>query len=251
MTEYIKEKIIMGPFLEKTLDLLLYQASEIRDIGMRIDFISEQFIGIKYKESTLIGDINTSEVFVINLEEVDCFTFLDYVEAMRLSDSFSKFKENLKKIRYKAEIVSFKNRNHFFTDWREFNSHIVSDVTKEIGCEKTVEIQKMINLKEDGTVFLEGIEPFQREIHYIPSEAIDACIIDRLKTGDYIGIYSHEKGLDVSHVGIIIKHRNEIYLRHASSEKGLRKVVDQEFVSYILNKPGIIVLRPTSFSLLY
>ncbi len=248
MTENIKEKIIMGRFLKETLDLLFHQASEIKDIGMRIDFISEQFKGIKYKESTLIGDINTSEVFVINLEEVDCFTFLDYVEAMRLSDSFSNFKENLKKIRYKAGIVSFKNRNHFFTDWREFNSHIVGDVTKEIGCEKTIELQKTINLKEDGTLFLEGIETFQREICYIPSEAIDACIIDRLKTGDYIGIYSYEKGLDVSHAGIIIKHKNEIYLRHASSRKGLRKVVDQEFVSYILNKPGIIVLRPRSFS---
>lgn len=238
----------MGRFSRETLDSILYQASEIKDIGMRIDFISNQFKGVDYKESTLIGDINTPEVFIINLEEVDCFTFLDYIEAMRLSSSFTEFKENVRKIRYKAGIISFKNRNHFFTDWREFNSHIVSDVTKEIGCEKTVEIQKIINLKEDGTLSLEGIEPFQREIHYIPSGAINTSIIDKLKTGDYVGVYSYEKWLDVSHVGIIIRYKDNIYLRHASSQKQYRKVVDQDLEDYILDKPGIIILRPKLFS---
>jgi hypothetical protein len=50
------------------------------------------------------------------------------------------------------------------------------------------------------------------------------------------------QGLDVSHVGIIIKNNNVVNLRHAFSEKG--KVVEQNFREYIINKPGIIILRP-------
>ena len=77
--------------------------------------------------------MQTPEVLTINLAGVDCFTLLDYVEAMRLSASFDDFKKNLKKIRYQSGIVDYQHRNHFFTDWIEFNSDLVADVTKQIG----------------------------------------------------------------------------------------------------------------------
>ncbi|MEW6068894.1 MAG: N-acetylmuramoyl-L-alanine amidase-like domain-containing protein [Nitrospirota bacterium] len=211
---------------------------------MRIDFLSRQFLDLDYIESTLIGDTNTPEVFVINLKGVDCFTFIDYIEAMRLSGSFSEFKKNLRRIRYKSGKVTFKNRNHFFTDWRVFNSDFISDVTEEIGGEKVIHIKKTLNAKGDRTSFVEGIHPFQREIKYIPADSIDDSILKNLRTGDYAGVYSRLQGLDVSHVGIIIKDKDRIFLRHASSQKNCRKVVDNDFKHYIINKPGIIVLRP-------
>jgi hypothetical protein len=244
LKEFPEEKILLGKFSEETLDHLLHQAAEIKYIGKRIDFLSGQFLGIDYKQSTMIGGMNKTEIFVLNLKEVDCFTFIDYVEAMRLSNSFSEFKENLKKVRYKSRAISFENRNHFFTDWRDFNPDFVSDVTEKIGGEKTIKIQKIINEKENGTYFLGGIKPVQREIHYIPSDTINLSVLDKFRTGDYIGIYSHMKGLDVSHAGIIIKDRDNIYLRHASSREEYRKVIDQDFNAYISEKPGIIVLRP-------
>ncbi|OHE56022.1 MAG: hypothetical protein A2Z47_00620 [Thermodesulfovibrio sp. RBG_19FT_COMBO_42_12] len=243
-TFHNEETIILGKWTKEELDSLLYESSQIKDVGKRIEFLSIQFMDLDYKESTLTGNINTPEVFVINLEGVDCFTYIDYIEAMRLSRSFSKFKLNLRKIRYKSGKVAFENRNHFFTDWREFNSDFIQDVTKKIGSKKTVRVQKMLNEKEDGTYFLIGINPAQREIKYIPSDAIDDSVINKMRIGDYVGIYSHLAGLDVSHVGIVVKDRERIFLRHASSQKTQRKVVDQDFKKYIANKPGIIVLRP-------
>ena len=130
---------------------------------------------------------------MINLEGVDCFTLIEYIEAMRLSASFSEFKENLKKIRYKSGEVAFDKRNHFFTDWREFNANSLDDVTKEIGSEKTVRVQKLLNEKEDKTVFIPGISPVIREIIYIPSDTINEAVTDKLLTGDYVGIYSGKK----------------------------------------------------------
>jgi hypothetical protein len=235
--------ILLGKFSQEELDHVIRESSNFKDVGKRIDFLSRQFLGLDYVESTLIGDINTPEVFVINMEGVDCFTFIDYIEAMRLSDSFSEFKNNLKKIRYRSGRVAFKNRNHFFTDWIESNSDFVNDVADKIGDKKFIRMIKTLNEKEDGTYFLPGIKPFQREIRYIPSDAINKSVLNKLRTGDYIGIYSEIKGLDVSHVGIIIKNGEKVLLRHASSAAKKRKVVDEDFMQYIADKPGITVLR--------
>lgn len=241
-TEKIKESILLGRWTEDALQSVLSEASQIQDVGERIAFLSGHFLETPYKESTLIGDKNTPEVFVINFEGVDCFTFIDYIEAMRLSVSFSEFKENLRRVRYKTGSVAFENRNHFFTDWVESNSEFVEDVTEEIGGKSAIKVEKMLNVKEDRTFFLPGIKPGERLIKYIPSAAIDDSIINKFKTGDYAGIYSDIKGLDVSHVGIIIKDSDKVYLRHASSLK--RKVVDEDFGTYMSDKPGLVILRP-------
>ena len=223
---------------------MLSESSKISRAGSRISAISRQFLTIDYRESTLIGDLNSPEVFVINLEGCDCFTFIDYIEAMRLSGSFSEFKENLKRVRYRSGKIAFANRNHFFTDWRECNAGFVEDVTGLVGSHNTISIQKTLNKREDGTHFLQGIPPTEITLQYVPSDVIDDAVCDKLFTGDYVGIYSGMPGLDVSHVGIIIKERGSTFLRHASSEKEQRKVIDQDFKDYISIKPGIVVLRP-------
>ena len=239
-----KTHTILGKFSQEELDHIIYKSSKIKDIARRIDFLSGQLLDLDYIESTLIGDINTPEAFVINLEGVDCFTFIDYIEAMRLSNSFSEFTVNLRKVRYKSGKVVFENRNHFFTDWREFNSDFIDDVTEEIGAQRTIKVQKTLNEKKDGTYYIPGVRPVLREIKYIPSDKIDESVMNKLSTGDYIGIYSTKQGLDVSHVGISIKEGDKTYLRHASSLKKHRKVVDQDFKKYIAGKPGIIIFRP-------
>jgi len=236
------EYIALGNWTKDKLEHLMKQARKINEAGSRIDFISRQFLNTKYKESTLIGDINTPEVFVINLEGVDCFTFIDYVEAMRLSGSYSEFKENLKRVRYRQSKVDFKNRNHFFTDWQEHNSEFAVDFTKQIGGKKTRLTAKTLNLVQKGIYLIEGIPSVKRDFFYIPSEAISSEIIKKIKTGDYIGIYSKAEGLDVSHVGIAVRKGSRVIFRHASSEN--RKVIDQDFKDYLSDKPGLIVLRP-------
>jgi len=238
-----KEVILLGKWTPDKLDILLRESSGIGDTGQQIEFLSEQFLGMPYQESTLIGDVNTSEILVMNLKAVDCFTFLDYVESMRRSSSFDEFRENLRKVRYRGGEVNFKNRNHFFVDWCEFNSNFIDDITGQLGGKKVIAVMKLLNQKDDGTYFLPGIQHREKLITYIPVNMIDDSILSQLRTGDYIGIYSEKQGLDVSHVGIVIKEENKTYLRHASSHKEYRKVVDQDFSDYIADKPGILVFR--------
>ncbi|MBI4843196.1 MAG: DUF1460 domain-containing protein [Nitrospirae bacterium] len=232
--------INFGSWTKEKIDEILAEASGIANQGERIMFVSGLFIGAPYKAGTLGGGNVKAEELIIDLEGVDSFTYLDYVEAMRISDAFSEFIGNLGRVRYRGGEISFRQRNHFFTDWREYNAGLVRDITKEIGgrtAEKTV---KHLNRRDDGTFILDGLEPVWRDIVYIPAGNIDTFLRGELRTGDYIGIYSNAAGLDVSHVGIIIKS-DDIFLRHASSDKG--KVVDESFSEYIAGKPGIIVLR--------
>jgi hypothetical protein len=240
----MKEQINLGKWTEESLSLLLKEASGINDTGGRTEFLSKHFLNTAYKDSTLTGDINTPEVFVINLEEVDCFTFIEYIEAMRRSGAFNEFKQHLKEVRYRSGIIDFKNRNHFFTDWKVFNSGFVFDVTKDIGAGRGREVTKRLNEKQDGTPFLPGIACAQREITFLQSVYIDDSVMEKLKTGDYIGIYSDMEGLDVSHAGIVVKGQDAVRLRHASSLQKHRKVIDEDLRDYLEAKPGIIVLRP-------
>jgi len=242
MTE--KDLIMTGHWSIGALNALMGQAMSIHDPGERIDFLSRRFLGTVYQESTLIGDHNREEVLVVNLEAFDCLTFIECVEAMSLSSSFQEFKENLKNTRYRGGVVSFGDRNHFFTDWAEFNNRLVEDVTEMVGLFKTKIAHKALNLREGGTCFLPGIVPVRRAIKYIPSSSLNNQVIERLKTGDYIGLYCEGSGLDVTHVGIFIREGDTLILRHASSNNENRKVVDQDFVEYVRKKPGIIVLRP-------
>jgi hypothetical protein len=239
----MKEKILLGAWSESELVRLIAGSTKINDIGERITFLSGQFLGVPYKESTLIGSATMPETLVINIEAFDCFTFLDCIEAMRLSRSFADFHENLIRVRYQAGIVRYDRRNHFFTDWSEQNREFVHDRTKEIGGKKAETVTKILNRKDDGSCLLPGIRPFERMISYIPSGKVNKTTRARLRTGDYVGIFSSLSGLDVSHVGIIIAEDGlGMYFRHASS--AARKVIDEDFSEYIAGKPGIVVLRP-------
>jgi len=240
-TKWKKEHINLGKWSKPELDSFIRESFKIQDIGERINFLSSQFLNVEYKKSPLIGDINTAEIFVINLGGVDCFTYLDYIEAMRRSDSFSKFKNNLKKVRYQSGKIDFKTRNHFFINWREYNLDYIKDITDKLGGKRVRSVIKRLN-EENGEYLLPGIPTKVQEVHYIPSDSIDNIVINNLKTGDFVGIYSKLHGLDVSHTGIIIKKGDNTYLRHATSDIG--KVVDQDFNKYISQTNGFVVLRP-------
>jgi len=240
----LETKILLGKFSEAGLDHLLKESSDVSGISDRIKFLSEQFLGVDYRESSLAGSRDITEILVVDLEGIDCFTFIDYVEAMRMSDSFAGFLENLVRVRYKSGVVSFASRRHFFTDWAGSLAASVEDITGEIGPGRTSGSLKVLNLRKDGTHYLPGIEPVEREIFHIRASAIEEQVLKKISTGDYIGIYSHMAGIDVSHVGIFIRDGSGTYLRHASSQAKIRKVIDEDFLSYVKKTPGILVLRP-------
>ncbi|CAI0737909.1 DUF1460 domain-containing protein [Serratia entomophila] len=211
--------------------------------GRSADLISRQFLGTPYVANRLIGSQHQPEQLVIDFRGLDCFTFIDYVEALRTAHTQSEFVRNLINIRYVNGEVSFPQRKHFFTDWAQRPRVVAKDITAQIS-PRAVTLEKNLNLKADGGNYLPGLKPLRRSITYIPSDNVDDKVLSQLRTGDYIGIYTNLAGLDVTHTGIFVMTDRGPMLRNASSRKENMQVVDSPFMDYVLATPGILVLRP-------
>lgn len=213
------------------------------DKGRAIELLSQTFLDTPYVANRLIGSTATTEQLVIDFRGVDCFTYLDYVEALRTATSENQFVENVIQTRYINGDVSFQQRKHFFTDWAHTHQILADDVTAQLS-PHAITVVKQLNRKADGERYLPGVAVTERSVTYIPSEFIDQQVINQLQAGDYIGIYTKLPGLDVTHTGFFIMTQGGPVLRHASSRPENRKVMDSAFASYVLNTPGIVVLRP-------
>ncbi|OAN30332.1 DUF1460 domain-containing protein [Mycolicibacterium iranicum] len=211
------------------------------DPGAHAEFISRLFLGTPYGAHTLIGSATEPEQHVVELERVDCFTYADYVEALKRSDTRDEFIASLAAVRYKNGDVSFQNRKHFFTDWSAATPALATDVTASLS-DNAVATSKNLNSKDDGGVYLPGLPVVSRTVTYVPSEYVDDDVISRLSTGDYIGAYAEDGGLDVTHVGIYVDTPDGPVYRHASSQSG--RVIDTPLSGYLSTIPGIVVLRP-------
>jgi len=198
-----------------------------------IQKLTSKFLDIQYVANTMDNDaINTAnEKLVIDFDALDCFTFIDTIEALKLSQTKQEFKKKLIQTRYKDAEISYFNRNHFFSDWVAYNE--VKDITCTLGQCKTT--TKFLNKDEK---YLKQIPTVKRDISYISSNKID---ISLLNSGDYIGIYTDKKALDVTHTGVIIKKHGKVFIRHASSLE--KKVIDSELYEYTKDKIGVIVYR--------
>ncbi|MEA9606734.1 N-acetylmuramoyl-L-alanine amidase-like domain-containing protein [Xanthomonas campestris pv. plantaginis] len=94
-----------------------------------IDVVSAQFLATPYRDHVLQGSATTPEKLIIDFTGLDCFTYLDYVEAARRSYSQQDFVNQLVLTRYVDGIVSFTHRKHFFSDWANRTYELATDIT--------------------------------------------------------------------------------------------------------------------------
>ncbi|MEA9389194.1 DUF1460 domain-containing protein [Acerihabitans sp. TG2] len=217
------------------------QASQ-RDLGERITAISANFLGTPYVANRLVGSHRVAERLVIDFRGVDCFTYLDYVDALSKSTSPEQFNDRLRQTRYINGDVSYAHRKQFFTDWSSLLPLNAMDITRAVS-PSAITILKTLNQTANGGKIFPSLGVETRAVSYIPAKAVSSAVIGRLKSGDFIGIYTPTAGMDVTHTGIFIMTDRGPVLRNASSRAGYRKVVDSPFLAYIRKTPGIVVLR--------
>jgi Protein of unknown function (DUF1460)/Transglycosylase SLT domain len=230
---------------EQILQTLLTVRNSASPAGLseRSETVSRQFLGVPYGANTLGGSATEPEQLVIELQKLDCFTYAHYVEALKRAKNREEFIDRLIEVRYKDGVVGFQNRKHFFTDWSVSTPAIATDVTTSLSA-NSIQVTKTLNKKDSGGVYLPGIPVVPRTISYIPSQQVDSSVLGRLRTGDYIGAYAEDGGLDVTHVGIFIDTPDGPVLRNASSLRANSKVVDSPLLDYLQTVPGVVVLRP-------
>lgn len=229
-------------FTSRKIDELLAARGGGASKGDLVELLSRQFLGTPYTADMLIGSANEPEQLVIDFRGVDCFTYLDYVEALSRSTDRDQFVANLIQTRYRDGQVDFLHRKHFFSDWAYAPRIAAADITGSLS-PAAVTVAKNLNEKADGSNYLPGLPVVARGITYIPSAAVDGNVIGQLRTGDYIGAYADLPGLDVTHVGIFVATPGGPVFRNASSLSANNKVVDSSFSDYVRTTPGIVVYR--------
>jgi len=221
------------------------------------------FKGTPYVANTLESE---KEQLVVNLRELDCTTFAENCLAIAKTIqsgvlTFDKFTEELTRVRYRNGIIAgYPSRLHYFSDWIYNNKKklIVKDVGEELeiahyGSEvnfMSTHPESYSRLKNNRKMVKEiaHIENIisKRSMYYIPEDKISE-VEDQLYEGDIVGITTNVEGLDISHVGILVRENGRIHLMHASSVAKKVVISDITLEDYLLNSEsstGVMVARP-------
>lgn len=222
-----------------------------------------QFVGTSYQGGTLENE--KGEVLVLNLEGMDCVTFVEYSLAIshtirECKTGYNEFAENVERIRYRDGIrKDYISRLHYTSDWISNNSKkgILISVSENLGGEK---FDKTINFMSENSTkylhlsknqeFVNRIKVVEQQLnknsnYYIPKSKINK-IVENLKTGDIVAFTTKVDGLDYSHMGIIFIDNGQPRLIHASSVEK-KVILDGSLIDYIKNNKsitGISVVRP-------
>ncbi|HVZ52794.1 MAG TPA: N-acetylmuramoyl-L-alanine amidase-like domain-containing protein, partial [Pseudolabrys sp.] len=141
----------------------------------------------------------------------------------------------LKQIRYREGAVEWRERNHYFSDWCEFN--IANGVCRAVALPGGEPVQKMLTT-------MRGIEPRRMSLTAVPRASVIAHR-DLVATGDIIGFLSRRPGLDYFHTGfIVVDAKGDLWLRHAARSQG--RVLDVSLARF-MNVNGVravTVVRP-------
>ncbi len=246
------------------LDTLSYFGDVVGALG-------ERFIGTPYAPNTL--DVPGAERLVINLEALDCVTFVENVLALArvvragedillgdLDRFRPAFEAELIKIRYRdGKIDGFPSRLHYFSDWIRDNAAmgLVANVGEELG---GVSIEPTVNFMSTHVAAysqlssandLSQIEEIEAslsgaKLFFIPQEEIEEKA-HRIRNGDIIAATSTTEGLDIAHTGIALWREGRLRLLHAPLVGDMVQLSEESLAERILRisgQDGIMVARP-------
>ncbi|WP_062054879.1 N-acetylmuramoyl-L-alanine amidase-like domain-containing protein [Aquimarina longa] len=232
------------------------------DFGKTIVSVGKTFLGTPYVAKTL--EIGNKESIVVNLQGLDCTTYVEnvLVFSLMLRDhkyDFETYIAYLERLRYKdGKLDGYTSRLHYFSEWIINNEQkgIIKNSTGAIG---GIEIEKKINfmsthrdlypfLKDDKNykkIQLSENTISQFPLCYLPKGEIKENEANIL-SGDIIALTTSIKGLDITHTGIATREKDgRIHLLHASSkgEVMISKAPLVDYLKKIKNNTGIIISR--------
>lgn len=244
-------------FLEKT-SVAAQVATDFPDKTLAV---ATSFLGTPYIHGTLDG--NPTEGLVVNLRDLDCWTFVECSLALAKTQleggDYQAFKARLQQLRYwGGTIDGYGSRIHYFSGWvlqaQKFG--YLHDITQELGGvpyqkkigyisarpAKYPEIRNPENLRA-----LRGSEARINAHHwyFIPKTNIKS-MEHLIREGDLLLLTTVKKDLDVAHQGFAVKRNGRIHLLHASSLGKRVLISPQPLPEYMMGQKGqsgIMVIR--------
>lgn len=225
--------------------------------------IGKRWVGRPYVGNTLeVSD--GDEALVINLEELDCTTFMENMVvlaslAKQGNLTMEAFEAELTRLRYRDGIRDgYASRLHYTTDWMRNNASmgIVQLITPELS---STPLPRPINFMSthrssyaqlaDQSIYEEIVrceEALNQEEAIMLPKAQLAAKVDMLQEGDIIAFTTSIKGLDVVHVGLVSWVNGEAHLLHASTGSNEVELSSKPLVDYLAGKrhmSGVMVAR--------
>ena len=236
-------------------------AKNFKTSGERNAFIARKFIATPYVAGTLD---QTPELVTVNLDELDCTTFVDMVLAMSLTvgegrTSWRDFVYNLERMRYRGgEVNGYASRLHYISDWFVDNIHRgnIEDATRLFPkVNYIVRTIDFMSSNRDKYPLLADDDEFRRikniEIGYRSHRFPYIKTVDlggketkaAFREGDAVALVSSLKNLDVSHMGFVVFENGEPYLLHASSSDGKVELSQRPLADYMKRNRSFVGLR--------
>ncbi|MDR1632445.1 MAG: DUF1460 domain-containing protein [Dysgonamonadaceae bacterium] len=227
------------------------------------------FLNTPYVAHTL--DTFDIEDLTINFRETDCLTFVENCLALSRilrcpNPDMDCFEQELRLIRYRDGVINgYTSRLHYTSDWIFDNvkKGVVEDITHALGGKKfnpdvsfMSENYPKYKYLKDNPETVKEIKMIEQEIsrrgsyYFIPKQDIGAHQA-LIKNGDIVCFTSAVPGLDISHLGIAYRYKEQLTFIHASSSAKKVIINPEPLVDYcnkIKSNTGIIVLRPSSYN---
>lgn len=234
------------------------------DFGETMVSVGKTFMKTPYVAKTL--EIGDTETLVVNLQGLDCTTFVENVLAFSLllrqqEMSFDVYLKNLETIRYKdGTLDGYASRLHYFSEWIANNAkkELLKDITGAIGGEEITKDINFMSTHRDLYPFLAddvNYSKIKASENYLNNQAI--CVLAQddisknehlIQSGDIIALATSINGLDVTHTGIATREKDgRIHLLHASTgsmEVEVSKLPLADYLKSIKSNTGIMVTRP-------
>ncbi|SIQ07952.1 N-acetylmuramoyl-L-alanine amidase-like domain-containing protein [Maribacter ulvicola] len=260
------QQITCSPKDKAAVESKLIEIDEMYNGDFRGTMVSvgKTFMKTPYVAKTL--EIGDTETLVVNLQGLDCTTFVENVLAFSLllrqqEMSFDAYLKNLEIIRYKdGALEGYASRLHYFSEWIANNAEkgLLKDITAEIGGAEITKDIDFMSTHRDLYPFLADDSNFSKikaSENYLNNQAICVLAQDEIaknehliKSGDIIALATSINGLDVTHTGIATREKDgRIHLLHASTgsmQVEVSKKPLAEYLKGIKSNIGIMVARP-------
>ncbi len=249
--------------------------TELLDAGAAIDtdncgraaFFAHQFIGIPYQAHTLESP-DGNETLTIRLDSLDCTTFAETVLSLARTagerrHSWRDYVYNLRSLRYRGgRIDGYPSRLHYIAEWAVDNIHRgnLEDATRLFPrITHMVKSIDFMSTHRDRYPALADSAAYARirltesgyrnhRFPYIKTNDLGSrATKEAFRSGDIVALVSKTDGLDVTHMGVIIKdEKGTPHLLHASSTLGKVTLEEEPLVDFVRrnrNWLGVRVFR--------
>ena len=197
------------------------------------------FVDTPYTANTL--ETGNEEFLVIDCDNVDCTTMVEYALAMALCQgqgrdmSEAEFAKHLQDIRYRdGKIDGYTSRLHYMSEWVKngVKNGFLEDVTAANSpYTQQLNVSYMTNNANRYSQLANSPENVARmkeverslsgnTVSWIPKDKVLHSGPSYIKNGDIILVTSATPGLDIAHMGVAIYVGDSLCLLHASSDKG-------------------------------